>query len=173
MVGDGAKCSRTDPCESSPCFPGTVCIPLHDKGTYECGPCPDGLIGTGKSCRPPFHPCESNPCYLGVACGEKDDGFECGPCPAGTIGDGIMCKGEEILDSVKSFFLNGPIPVSFCPFLTTISIIQIVKSLDAVLGSRTCGRKMVGADKTTELWRPLHVNSIINLFWRKSGFSPN
>ena len=94
MVGDGVKCTRTDPCESSPCFPGSVCLPLHEKGSYECGPCPDGLIGTGKVCRPPFHPCESNPCYPGVACGEKDDSFECGSCPAGTIGDGIMCKGK-------------------------------------------------------------------------------
>ena len=93
MVGDGVKCTRTDPCESSPCFPGTVCLPLHDQGSYECGPCPEGLIGTGKVCRPPFHPCESNPCHPGVACEIKDDGYECGPCPAGTIGDGIMCKG--------------------------------------------------------------------------------
>ena len=34
----------------------------------------------------------------------------------------------------------------------TISIIQIEKSLDGVLGIRTWGRKMVGADETTELW---------------------
>jgi len=55
-------------------------------------------------------------------------------------------------------FLNGPIPASFfvyfCPFLITISIIQIEKSVDGVLWIRTRGCMMVGEDKTTELWLP-------------------
>ena len=42
----------------------------------------------------------------------------------------------------------------FRPSLITISIIQIEKSLDGVHGIWTRGRRMVGADKTTELWRP-------------------
>ena len=25
MVGDGIQCSRTDPCESNPCYPGATC----------------------------------------------------------------------------------------------------------------------------------------------------
>ena len=61
--------------------------------------------------------------------------------------------------ALKFFLLKkGPIPASFLfifrYFLITISIIQIEKSLDGVLGIRTRGRRMVGADKTTELWRP-------------------
>ena len=40
----------------------------------------------------------------------------------------------------------------FHSFLIIISI-QIAKSIDGVLGIRTRGRRMVGADKTTELWR--------------------
>ena len=51
----------------------------------------------------------------------------------------------------------GPIPASFClfsSFFVTISIIKIEKSIDGVLGIWTWGRKMVGADKTMELWRP-------------------
>ena len=47
----------------------------------------------------------------------------------------------------------GPLFVYFCSFLITISI-QIEKSIDGVLGIQTRGRRMVGADKTTELWRP-------------------
>ena len=39
-------------------------------------------------------------------------------------------------------------------FLDTISILQIEKSIDGVLGIRTQGRRMVGADETTELWQP-------------------
>ena len=41
----------------------------------------------------------------------------------------------------------------FVYFLDTISIIQSEKSIDGVLGIRTLGRRMVGADKTMELWR--------------------
>ena len=44
--------------------------------------------------------------------------------------------------------LNGPIPASFVyfrPFLITISIIQIEKSKDGVLGTQTAGCMMVGA----------------------------
>ena len=47
---------------------------------------------------------------------------------------------------------SRPLSVYFRPFLT-ISI-QIEKSVDGVLGIRTWGRRMVGADETTELWRP-------------------
>ena len=49
---------------------------------------------------------------------------------------------------------SRPLFVYFCYFLDTISIIQIEKSVDGVLGIQTWGRRMVGADKTTELWRP-------------------
>ena len=46
--------------------------------------------------------------------------------------------------------------VYFRPFLIqiTISTIQIEKSIDGVLAIRTRGRRMVGTDETTELWRP-------------------
>ena len=46
-----------------------------------------------------------------------------------------------------------PIFVYIPSFLNTISIIQIEKSLDGVLWIRTQGRRMVGADVTTELGR--------------------
>ena len=44
----------------------------------------------------------------------------------------------------------------FRPFLIpiTISIIQIEKSVDGLLGIQTWGHRMVGADKTMELWQP-------------------
>ena len=54
------------------------------------------------------------------------------------------------------FKKNGPIPASFVYFrsyLVTISL-QIEKSVVGVLGIRTRGRRMEGADETTELWRP-------------------
>ena len=54
------------------------------------------------------------------------------------------------------FFNMGqsrPLFVYFRYLLITILIIQIEKKL-GVLGIRTWGRKLVGADKTTELWWP-------------------
>ena len=47
---------------------------------------------------------------------------------------------------------SRPLFVYFRYFLITISIIE--KSIDGVLGIRTLGRRMVGTDETTELWRP-------------------
>ena len=58
---------------------------------------------------------------------------------------------------------NGPNPASFCFFLLfshakywTNTINE--KSKDGVLGTQTRGGKMVGADKSTELWRHLEAN---------------
>ena len=47
-----------------------------------------------------------------------------------------------------------PIFVYFCHLIITISIIQIEKSVDGVLGiqTRSCG--MLGADNTMVQWRP-------------------
>ena len=55
---------------------------------------------------------------------------------------------------VKIWANAGLFSVYFCPFHTTIQL-QIEKSVYGVLGIRTRrGRKMVGADETTELWWP-------------------
>ena len=55
------------------------------------------------------------------------------------------------------FFKYGPIPASFSFIFVLFHItnqLQIEKSVDGVLGIRTRGRRTVGADETTELWRP-------------------
>ena len=44
-----------------------------------------------------------------------------------------------------------PLFECFCPFLITISIIQIERSIDVVNGIRTHICMIVGADNTTEL----------------------
>ena len=49
---------------------------------------------------------------------------------------------------------SRPLCVYFRPFLMTISIIDIEKSVDVVLVIQTRGRRIVGTDKSTELWRP-------------------
>ena len=69
---------------------------------------------------------------------------------------------------------SRPLFAYFCYFLDTISIIQIEKSVDGVLGIRIRGCRMVAADETTELWRPpvyirlyvaLYVTSFNQLEW--------
>ena len=49
---------------------------------------------------------------------------------------------------------SRPLYVYFRHLLITISITQIEKSIDGVLGIQTRSRLMEGADITTELWRP-------------------
>ena len=57
------------------------------------------------------------------------------------------------VDTFLKMGLSRPLFVYFRHFLITILIIE--KSIDGVLGIQTRGRRMVGADETTELWRPL------------------
>ena len=56
---------------------------------------------------------------------------------------------------------SRPLFVYFRPFHITNQL-QIDKSIDGVLGIRTRGRRMEGADETTELWRP---PASFSLFW--------
>ena len=64
----------------------------------------------------------------------------------------MFVKVEHLYRTSSYLFLNGPIPASFVyfrrPLLITISIVQIEKSIDGVLGIQTRGRRMVGADNT-------------------------
>ena len=55
----------------------------------------------------------------------------------------------------KNMGQSRPLFVYFRSFLIpiTISIIQIEKSIDGVHGIQTRGRRIVGKEETTELWR--------------------
>ena len=70
---------------------------------------------------------------------------------------------------------SRPLFVYFRSFLVTIST-QIEKSIDGMLGIRTRGRRMEGADESTELWRPplvvvFHARKIFNIMKRASILS--
>ena len=66
----------------------------------------------------------------------------------------------------ESFFKLGQSRPLFCfifrSFLVTISM-QIEESVEGVLGNRTQGRRMVGTDETTELWRPPVLESYFQI----------
>ena len=66
----------------------------------------------------------------------------------------------ESFESVKKMGQSRPLFVYFRYFLDTISIIQIEKSINGMLGIRTQGRRIVGADETMELWRPPSFESV-------------
>ena len=62
----------------------------------------------------------------------------------------LLFKGQSNLK--RDLGQSRPLFVYICSFLITISIIEIEKSIDGVLGIWTRGHRMVGADETTELW---------------------
>jgi hypothetical protein len=73
-------------------YAGVQCTISH-RGTFDCGPCPDGTIGDGVSCVEKPDACASGPCYPAVDCfpiGDRD--FVCGPCPSGMTGNGKSCR---------------------------------------------------------------------------------
>ena len=59
---------------------------------------------------------------------------------------------------------SRPLFVYFRSFLVTISM-QIEKCIDGVLEIRTRGRRIVGADETTELWRPPIIIVVIKYIY--------
>ena len=66
----------------------------------------------------------------------------------------------SLISFFKKMGRSRPLFVYFPSFLVTISM-QIEKSIDGVLEIRTRCCRMVGADKTTELWRP-HISYILS-----------
>ena len=63
----------------------------------------------------------------------------------------IISQKIKILPPFFKMGQSQPLFSLFSSFLVTISIIQIEKSADGVLGIRTRSHKMVGADETTIL----------------------
>ena len=67
-------------------------------------------------------------------------------------------------------FLNGPIPASFCifSFFSHYNFNTNWKSIDGALGIQTRGRRMVGADETTE--RRVPINVVLRLTSQSDDF---
>ena len=72
----------------------------------------------------------------------------------------------------KKMGQSRPLFVYFRSFLITISIIQIEKSVDGVLGIRTQGCKMVDTDETTELLQPPCYRRLAACGFRGNCFNP-
>jgi syndecan 4 len=89
-----------------PCFQGVSCTDLAD-GHVQCGQCPRGYIGDGRSCRPGIS-CRERPCFQGVQCYDTVDGFQCGPCPSGYHGDGQRCERRRGCDSSPCYSVRDP-----------------------------------------------------------------
>jgi len=122
FVCESQRCvEKPDPCNPSPCGPGTTCtpngagnpickcipglIPKPDTITG-CGPecttdpdCQYGYICSQQRCVEKPDPCVPNPCGPGAVCLLQGDSYSC-ECPTGTVGDGDAgChKGECLVD---------------------------------------------------------------------------
>ncbi|XP_061532690.1 von Willebrand factor D and EGF domain-containing protein isoform X3 [Phycodurus eques] len=56
----GATCQEdVDECKQMPCFPGVHCLNSH--GSYNCGPCPEGMQGNGRKCTVDMRPATITP----------------------------------------------------------------------------------------------------------------
>ena len=65
---------------------------------------------------------------------------------------GTICK-PTLMQIFFNMGQSNPLFVYFNPFHITIKIL-IWKSVDVMLGIRTWGQRVVGADGSTDLWRP-------------------
>ncbi len=82
-----------DPCRDLPqaCYPGVTCTKVTDT-EFECGACPRGHSGDGRSkdgCQPVNECADFAPCFPGASCEDHLEGFECGDCPVGYTGPGL------------------------------------------------------------------------------------
>ncbi|XP_015584860.1 cartilage oligomeric matrix protein [Cephus cinctus] len=73
---------------NSPCYPGAQCRDTS-RGP-ECGLCPRGLVGDGRTCRPGIT-CADQPCFRAEMCHDTYNGYRCDPCPEGYVGNGETC----------------------------------------------------------------------------------
>jgi len=71
---------------------------------YQCGSCPPGQTGDGKTCTP-IDGCSPNPCYPGVQCVGQPTypHYRCGPCPPGYTGNGTYCRDVDEVGEEFSF----------------------------------------------------------------------
>ena len=64
---------------------------------------------------------------------------------------------NDLLHIIKIWANPGLFFVYFRPFINPPSIIINRKSVDGVLGFQTWSHRIVGADQTTEIWRPPYL----------------
>ncbi|XP_074618758.1 uncharacterized protein LOC141877629 isoform X2 [Acropora palmata] len=95
-------CSSTVacPCMKGPCFPSVDCVNIGN-GLFECGPCPEGFQGDGKSCIDINECVLAKPCYESSQCVNLSPGYRCGGCPNGYRGNAPSGVGLEHAQKYK------------------------------------------------------------------------
>uniref|UniRef100_A0A9J7XGT0 Si:ch211-43f4.1 n=1 Tax=Cyprinus carpio carpio TaxID=630221 RepID=A0A9J7XGT0_CYPCA len=82
-------------CVPNPCHPGVECITTPSG--MKCGPCPEGMTGSGTHCTD-VDECENSNggCVGNSNCINTPGSFRCGHCKAGFVGDQVKgCKPER------------------------------------------------------------------------------
>ncbi|KAK2566477.1 Cartilage oligomeric matrix protein [Acropora cervicornis] len=88
------------PCMKGPCFPSVDCVNIGN-GLFECGPCPEGFQGDGKSCIDINECVLAKPCYESSQCVNLSPGYRCGGCPNGYRGNAPSGVGLEHAQKYK------------------------------------------------------------------------
>ncbi|CAH3017812.1 unnamed protein product [Porites evermanni] len=68
------------------CFPGVSCLNVG-VGQSQCGPCPKGYEGDGRTCNDIDECAQANPCYEADKCENRVPGYQCAACPDGYRGN--------------------------------------------------------------------------------------
>ncbi|XP_019632656.1 PREDICTED: uncharacterized protein LOC109476214 [Branchiostoma belcheri] len=79
-------------CEEDPCYPGAACTDMvAPEHGFECGPCPNGLHGTGEKCYDIDECVEGTAgCAVEATCTNTEGSFIC-TCTTGYTGNGSYC----------------------------------------------------------------------------------
>ncbi|KPP74677.1 thrombospondin-3a-like, partial [Scleropages formosus] len=88
-------------CSPSPCYKGVPCMETLDFPGYRCGPCPEGMIGSGSHCQDIDECALAQPCFSSSGCVNTAKGFSCEPCPPGYGGPPLSGVGLEFAKSKK------------------------------------------------------------------------
>ncbi|KAK3270608.1 hypothetical protein CYMTET_20999 [Cymbomonas tetramitiformis] len=118
--GDGYECRSVQTCEENNggCDPHVECAQATEGSRPTCGPCPEGLSGTGATKCSEIDGCARAPCFDGVVCVDVPApgvGAVCGECPEGFIGNGRSCEADLCAAS--------PPPCSVAPSVACINLI--------------------------------------------------
>ncbi|KAK3286035.1 hypothetical protein CYMTET_6381 [Cymbomonas tetramitiformis] len=117
--GDGYDCRLVQTCaeNNGGCDDLVECSEDAEGSRPSCGPCPEGMSGTGATKCSEIDGCAREPCFEGVGCTDVPApgvGAVCGECPEGFTGNGRTCEVDLCAAS--------PPPCSVAPRVTCTNL---------------------------------------------------
>uniref|UniRef100_A0A7M5XFD0 EGF-like domain-containing protein n=1 Tax=Clytia hemisphaerica TaxID=252671 RepID=A0A7M5XFD0_9CNID len=100
LIRNSLRFGRRNACSSNPCYYLVPCFKTNDEAGYQCGKCPLGMEGDGKTCRD-INECSLNPCSPLTTCQNRNPGYTCTQCPPGFQGNAIFGRGNDFAKNNK------------------------------------------------------------------------